>query len=77
MFELPSTTANKQGERIEYAIVEFAAAREEATMSELVEVTKRSRPTVLKRVRDLIERGILAPTQTRNSPYQTYRLNRG
>ena len=43
-------------------------------MGELVEMTKRSRPTVLKRVRNLIDRGILIPTQARTSPRQTYRL---
>ncbi|WP_368041238.1 ATP-binding protein [Gordonibacter massiliensis (ex Traore et al. 2017)] len=63
----------KTRESVEYAIVEIAAARETVSMSELLELTKRSRPTVLKRVRDLVARGVLVPTEARTSPKQRYR----
>lgn len=55
-------------------IVEVVRLRGEASMAELVEESGRSRPTVLKAVRDLVTRGVLTPTEKRNSPRQRYRL---
>lgn len=60
--------------RIEYAIVEIAAAQESVSIRELMDQLKRSRPTVHKRVADLVKKGVLVPTAARNSPQQRYRL---
>ena len=66
--------AGTRPERLEYAIVELAAAQESVSMRELMEELKRSRPTIRKRVADLVERGVLAPTGAMNSPHVRYRL---
>ena len=66
--------AGTRPERLEYAIVELAAAQESVSMRELMEELKRSRPTIRKRVADLVERGVLAPTGAMNSPHGRYRL---
>lgn len=66
--------ASTRPESIEYAIVEIAAARESVSMRELMDELKRSRPTIRKRVADLVERGVLAPTGAMNSPQVRYRL---
>ena len=66
--------AGTRPERLEDAIVELAAAQESVSMRELMEELKRSRPTIRKRVADLVERGVLAPTGAMNSPHVRYRL---
>ncbi len=69
-----SPSLGADAESIEYAIVEIAAGRETVSMRDLMSALNRSRPTVGKYVSDLIRRGILAPTQAKNSPRQSYRL---
>ncbi len=66
--------AGARPEMLEHAIVELAAAQESVSMRELMEELKRSRPTIRKRVADLVERGVLAPTGAMNSPQVRYRL---
>ena len=63
-----SPSLGADAESIEYAIVEIAAGRETVSMRDLMSALNRSRPTVGKYVSDLIRRGILAPTQAKNSP---------
>ncbi len=55
-------------------IVEVIAMRGTASMAELMEESGRSRPTVLKAIQGLISRGIVRPTQKKNSPRQRYGL---
>lgn len=55
-------------------IVEVIELRGTASMAELVEESGRSRPTVLKALRELIDRGVVCATQKKNSPRQRYRL---
>ncbi len=66
---------NNSTESIEYAIIQIAEAKESVSMKELMDALKRSRPTVRKRVANLVARGVLVPTQAKNSPQQRYRLS--
>ena len=43
-------------------------------MRELMDELQRSRPTVRKRVADLVRRGVLVTTGAKNSPQLRYRL---
>lgn len=70
----PERTANPYSGSIEYAIVSLAAERESVSMRELMDELQRSRPTVRKRVADLVRRGVLVTTGAKNSPQLRYRL---
>lgn len=79
LIEVPSGKATTPRDRpasgsIEYAIVSLAAERESVSMRELMDELQRSRPTVRKRVADLVQRGVLVTTGAKNSPQLRYRL---
>lgn len=58
---------------LETWILETVTERGSATTSELVQESRRSRPTVLKALRRLTEYGFVVPTEAKNSPHQRYR----
>lgn len=67
---------NPQGDLVPMlldVIVEYG----DASTKELMERTGRSRPTVLKALRSLIDEGVVVPTEGRTSPRQRYRLASG
>lgn len=60
--------------RTEREIMETVREQGEAGTAELVEKIGRSRPTVLKALRNLLAHGLLVPTSTvKNDPHLRYR----